>query len=70
MCEGPFEQKQHAMLACSGCIDDHWNVDGNRTLLEDWIGHARVQFLIKQPPEGQTWVNGTLTKAQDTTRLD
>ena len=33
-------------------IDDYWNLDGDKSLSEPWIGVSRFEFLNKNPPEG------------------
>ena len=45
-------------------IVDHWNVDGDKSLSEPWIGVTRFELLMKIPPQGHVWVHGRLTKKQ------
>ena len=48
-------------------IDDCWNMDGDESLSEPWIGVTRFPLLSKNPPERYTWIQGRLTKNQVTT---
>ena len=50
-------------------IDDYWNMDGDKSLSEPWIGVTRFALLNKNPPERYIWVLGRLTKKQVTARL-
>ena len=45
---------------------DYWNTVGDTSLSEPWIGVTRFELLNKDPPEGQRWVQGRLTKKQVT----
>ena len=49
-------------------IDDSGNSDGKRTLSESWSGAPRFRILNKGPPQGDSWVDGRLTKTQVTSR--
>ena len=35
-------------------IDDYWNVDGDRELLDTWTGFTRFTILSEKPPDGYT----------------
>ena len=48
-------------------IDDYWNIDGDKSLSEPWIGLTRFELLNKNPAEGHEWLQGKLTKKQVTT---
>ena len=43
-------------------IDDYWNIDGDKSLCEPWIGVTRFELLSTDSPEGHMWVQGRLTK--------
>ena len=49
-------------------IGDYWNIDGDKSLSDAWIGVPRFEVLNKDPPEGHVWVQGRLTKKQVTAR--
>ena len=42
-------------------IDDYWNMDGEKSLSEPWIGVTRFAQLNKMAPEGFLWVQGRMT---------
>ena len=44
--------------------DDHWNMDGDESLSELWIGVTRFALLDGNQPEGDMWVQVRLTKKQ------
>ena len=45
-------------------INDSWNMNGDKSLSEPWIGVTRVALLNTNQPEGFMWVQGRLTKNQ------
>ena len=49
-------------------IDDYWNMDGDKSLSEPWIGVTRSALLNTNPPEGYMWIQSRLTKKHVTTR--
>ena len=49
-------------------IDDYWNTNGSMALSEPWIGVTRFELLHTNPPEGNVWGQGRLTKKQVCTR--
>ena len=49
-------------------IDDFWNVHGDKSLSEPWIGLTRFALRNTNPPDGCMWVQGRLTKDLVTTR--
>ena len=49
-------------------IDDLGNSDGKRTLSESWSAAPRFRILNKGPPQGDSRVDGRLTKTQVTSR--
>ena len=51
-------------------IDDYWydQADANRDLSGMWTGHTVFQLLRPRPPSGHEWVEGRLTRIQETTR--
>ena len=50
------------------CVDDLWNVDGNKALSEEWIGKTIFEILHFPPKKNHYWVAGRETKIQETTR--
>ena len=44
--------------------DDCWNVDGDKSLSESWIGVTRFELLTKNRQEEHLWIQGRLTKKQ------
>ena len=57
-------------LAQEKRIDDYWNVDGNRSLLNPWTGFTSFALLNETPPKGYMWSGVRLTKIQTTSRPD
>ena len=51
-------------------IDDYWNVDGDRELLDTWTGSTRFTILSEKSPDGCTWSWRRLTRKQTTSRPD
>ena len=51
-------------------MDDHWNVDENRSLSGSWTGFTKFTLLKEEPPKGKMWSGWRLTKVQTTTRPD
>ena len=51
-------------------INDYWNVSLNVTLSDRWTGKTQFTILRPRPPPGYTWVDGRLTKVQQTSRPD
>jgi len=50
------------------CVDDFWNVDGNKALSEEWTGKTIFEILHFPPKKNHYWVAGRETKIQETTR--
>ena len=51
-------------------IDDCWNVDGGRELLDTWTGFTRFTTLKEKPPDGKMWSAKRLTRKQTTSRRE
>ena len=51
-------------------IDDYWNIDGSRDLLDPWTGFTPFTLLEEKAPDGYTWSGGRLTRKQQTSRPD
>ena len=51
-------------------IDDYWNVDVDRSLLDSWTGFTKVTILNEKPLKGYLWSGGRLAKIHATTRPD
>ena len=51
-------------------IDDHWNVDLNRSLSDSWRGFTKFTLLKEKPPKGYMWSGERPTKNQTFTRPD
>ena len=51
-------------------IDDYWNVDGPRDLLDPWTGFTQFTLLEEKPPDGYMWSRRGLTRKQLTSRPD
>ena len=51
-------------------IEDYWNVDGEKDLLDAWTGFTRFVLLKEKPPEGYAWSGERLTRKQKTSRPD
>ena len=51
-------------------IDDHWNVDENRSLSDSWTGFTKFTLLNEEPPKGYMWSGWRLTEVQTTARPD
>ena len=51
-------------------VDDHCNVDANRSLSDSCKGFTKFTLLKVKPPMGYVWFRGRLTKIQATTRLE
>ena len=51
-------------------INDYWNSDENRSLLDSWKRFTKFTLLKEKPPKGYVWSGGRLTKNQATTRND
>ena len=49
-------------------IDDYWNIDGSRDLLDPWTGFTQFTLLEEKPPNGYRWCGGRLTREQLTSR--
>ena len=49
-------------------VDDHWNVDVDRSLSDSWTGFTKFTLLNEKPSEGYMWSGERLTKIQATTR--
>ena len=43
-------------------IEDYWNVDVERELVEAWTGFTRFVLPKERPPEGYTWSGRRLTR--------
>ena len=52
------------MVFQDATIDDHWNIDGEKSLCEVWIGVTRFVLLKTNSPLGYVWVYSRLTKQQ------
>ena len=42
-------------------IDDYWNIDGSRDLLDPWTGFTQFTLLEEKPPDGFLWSGRRLT---------
>ena len=62
------QRKSSLDLFPDATIDDYWNMDGDTSLSEPWIGVTRIAPLNKNPREGYMWVQGRMTKKQVSTR--
>ena len=51
-------------------IDDHWNVNENRSLPDPWTGYTKFTPLKETPPKGYMCSGWRLTKNQTTSRPD
>ena len=51
-------------------IDNYWNIDGSRDLLDPWTGFTQFTLLEEKPPDGFLWSGGRLTRKQLTSRPD
>ena len=49
-------------------VDDHWNVDANRSLSDSWKGFTKFTSMKEKPPKDKMWSGKRLTKIQATTR--
>ena len=49
-------------------IEDHWNVDGDRELLDAWTSVTKFTFINEKPPDGHAWSWERLTRKQTTSR--
>ena len=49
-------------------IDDYWNIDGSRDLLDPWTGFTQFTPLNEKPPDAFMWSGERLTKRQATSR--
>ena len=61
-------QTKTSIVSQDATIDDHWNMDGEKSLCEVWIGVTRFVLLKTNSPLGYVWVYSRLTKQQVTTR--
>ena len=52
------------------CVDDCWNVDGDRELSDMRTGFPRFTILSEKPPDGCTWSGGRLTRKQTISKPD
>ena len=62
------KRKSSLDLLPDATIDDCWNMDGDTSLPEPWIGVTHIALLNKNPREGCMWVQGRMTKKQVSTR--
>ena len=51
-------------------IDDHWNVDSSKHLLDSGRGFTKFTLLKEKPPKGYMCTGERLTKIRTTTRQD
>ena len=51
-------------------INDYWNVDGDREVLDTWTSFTRFTILAERPPDGYSWPRGRLRRKQTTSRPD
>ena len=61
------QTKTSIIVLHEGMIDDHWNMEGDKSLSEPWIGVTQFALPNKKTV-GKMWVQGRLTKTQVTTR--
>ena len=50
------------------CVEDFWNMNGNRALSEEWVGKTIFEVLNFPPKKNYHWVSGRETKIQQTSR--
>ena len=63
-----IDVQRHKNVLREVTIDDYWNMDGDKSLSEPWIGVTLFARVNKDPPEGCMWGQWRLTKKQVTTR--
>ncbi len=51
-------------------VDDYWLEGSTPSLSSQWKGRTLVYLLRPRPSAGYRWIEGRLTKIQETTRPD
>ena len=62
------QTKHNLDCLAESSVDDFWNIDGHRILIESRSGSTRFRILNNRPHPGYSWVDSRMTNAHVTSR--